>query len=297
MFFVNPFLEEGTHEPVISEVFDKWYLGQGIFDKLMTLAVMPWSSDTNVTAEILDLEYFGNRSGSKFCAPIVKYFIDENGVIPDAAREKIAKILIAKYLIPWQRLWLTNEVAYSPINNYDVTETRNLEKSNSETAIEQGQSTIEYASDTESSSSETYDDSSSFTNDETITHGKTTEQNHSKFGFNSGENPVPTDRVDAEEGGTTRTLTGNQSADNSTTVTGSDSSVSGDSEASSLVNKNKVGADEEQEVIHRIGNIGVTTNQKLISEERNLWVWNFFNQVFKDIDLEITLAIFDSCRV
>lgn len=297
MFFVNPFLTEPSHEPVISEVFDKWMLGQGIFDKLMSLAVMPWASDTNVTAELLDLEYFGNRSGSKFCAPLVKYFIDENGVIPDASREKIAKILIAKYLIPWQRLWLTNEVAYSPINNYDVTETRNLEKSNSETAIEQGQSSSDYSSEASTSSTETYEDDSSYTTNEVITHGKTTEQNHSKFGFNSGENPVPTDRIEAEDGGTTSTLTGNQSADDSTTTNETEVSGSGDASSSSLVNKNKVGADEEKEITHRIGNIGVTTNQKLISEERNLWVWNFFNQVFKDIDFEITLAIFDSCRV
>lgn len=294
---INPFLEEGSHEPVISEVFDEWFEGHGIFDKLMSLAIMPWSEDSNVTSDILDLEYFGNRSGSKFCSPVVKYLLNDDGVLSELSREKIAKIIIAKYLTPWQRLWLTNEVSYSPINNYDVTETRNLERSNSETSIESGQTSSEYSSKSSTDVSEIYEDDFSSTVDETVTHGKTNEQKHSKWGFNSGENPVPTDKMEYEEGGTTRTLTGTQTADDSSTTTDSDTETSGDTSASSTVNRNKAGADEEAETTHRIGNIGVTTNQKLITEERNLWVWNFFNQVFRDIDNEITLPIFDPCRV
>ena len=294
---VNPFFHEVSHEPVISEVFDKWMLGQGIFDKLMTLAVMPWSGDTNVTAELLDIEYFGNRSGAKFCAPLVKYFINDDGVVPASARETIAKIIIAKYLKPWQRLWLTNEVSYSPINNYDITETRNLERSNSETSVEQGQSSNEYSQNSNTEASDTYENDLASTVSETVTHGRTGEQNNFKYGFNSGETPVPTDKITTTEGGTTGTLTGTQRAEDSSDLSSSETSLSGDSAIESLVNRNKAGADEEQETTHRIGNIGVTTNQKLINEERNLWMWNFFNQVFKDIDAEITLSIFDPCRV
>ena len=39
-----------THEPVISEVFPEWYSGQGIFDKIMSIAEMPWKDDVNVTS-------------------------------------------------------------------------------------------------------------------------------------------------------------------------------------------------------------------------------------------------------
>lgn len=40
----------------------------------------------------------------------------------------------------------------------------------------------------------------------------------------------------------------------------------------------------------RGGNIGVTTTQKMISEERDIWLWNFYEQVFKDIDSILTSA-------
>ena len=45
------------------------------------------------------------------------------------------------------------------------------------------------------------------------------------------------------------------------------------------------------------GNIGVTTTQKLLQEERELWIWNFFDQVFNDLDRELALMFHDSCRV
>lgn len=273
MYCLNPFLEQGEHEPVISEVFENWKLGQGIFDKIMSAAEMPWKDDTNVTAFLLDIEYFGNRSGAKFCSPLVKYYIDENGVIPNLSREILAKVIVAKYLTPWSRLWLTNEVAYSPINNYDMTETRNLKRSDTEGELEAG---TEHHTGT---------DTLQHGKTETTTHGKTDEEMTYRYGLNSSDEPPPSDKFTNTEGGTTAV------AD-----TGSDVDTKNLTDTS-LVNRSKAGAGEEEETTHRIGNIGVTTNQKLISEERNLWIWNFFDQVFRDIDRELTLAIFDPCRV
>lgn len=274
MYCFNPFLNYGEHEPLISEVFENWATGHGIFDEIMGVADMPWKDDENVTSLILDIEYFGNRSGAKFCSPVVKYYIDDNGVIPSAARTVLAKIIVAKYLIPWQRLWLTNEVAYSPINNYDMQETRNLKKNDSE-----GELSTE-------NQSHTGTDTLQHGKVETTTHGKTVEELDSKYGFNTqDEDPRPSDLSEVTEGGTT-----------AISNTGSDVNTKNLADAS-LVNKSRAGAAEEEEVTHKIGNIGVTTNQKLISEERNLWLWNFFDHVFKDIDSELTLSIFDPCRV
>lgn len=273
MYCLNPFLEQGEHEPVISEVFENWKLGQGIFDKIMSTAEMPWKDDENVTAFLLDIEYFGNRSGAKFCSPLVKYYIDENGVIPNLSREILAKVIVAKYLIPWSRLWLTNEVAYSPINNYDMSETRNLKKSDTE-----GELAIE-------NQQHTGTDTLQHGKTETTTHGKGIEEMTYRYGLNTGDTPPPSDKYTSNESGTT-----------SVTNTGSDVDTK-NLQDSSLVNRSKAGAGVEEETTHRIGNIGVTTNQKLITEERNLWMWNFFDQVFKDIDRELTLAIFDPCRV
>ena len=43
----------------------------------------------------------------------------------------------------------------------------------------------------------------------------------------------------------------------------------------------------------RSGNIGITTSQQMISSERSLWVWNFFeNVVFPDVNRVLTIPIY-----
>ena len=43
----------------------------------------------------------------------------------------------------------------------------------------------------------------------------------------------------------------------------------------------------------RSGNIGVTTSQQMIQSERDLWIWNFFNDVvFKDLDKALTIQVY-----
>lgn len=54
---------------------------------------------------------------------------------------------------------------------------------------------------------------------------------------------------------------------------------------------------EESETTNRSGNIGVTTTQAMLKSERELWMWNFFDQVYKDIDSVLSLPIYDACRV
>lgn len=43
---------------------------------------------------------------------------------------------------------------------------------------------------------------------------------------------------------------------------------------------------------HRHGNIGVTTSQQMLQEERDLWQWYFYEYVFKDIDRFLTISVY-----
>lgn len=54
---------------------------------------------------------------------------------------------------------------------------------------------------------------------------------------------------------------------------------------------------EEVETTMRAGNIGVTTTQQMLKSEREIWLWNFFDQVYKDIDTVLSLPIYDACRI
>ena len=44
--------------------------------------------------------------------------------------------------------------------------------------------------------------------------------------------------------------------------------------------------------LKRSGNIGVTTSQQMIESERQLWLWNFFESVFSNIDKILVLKIY-----
>lgn len=121
---------------------------------------------------------------------------------------------------------------------------------------------------------------------ETISHGRTTEDTDYIFGINTdASDPKPSGKSEGSEGGQT-----------GTTVDASDV-VTYDTADTNEVTETKDNDKTEHEEIHRYGNIGVTTTQKLIQEERNLWLWNYFDQIFSDLDRELALAFHDPCRV
>ena len=97
--------------------------------------------------------------------------------------------------------------------------------------------------------------------------------------------PKPSDKSVSEDGGTTEVESGGD-----------------DTRRLNLQDKNDVtetvdNDGTEHEEIRRSGNIGVTTTQQMIQSERELRKWNFFENVFKDLDKELALMYFDPCRV
>lgn len=272
-FFPFVYSDSDT-EPILRDVFSGWESGSGIFSVLATQATMPWANVENVDNSVLDVAYFGNHSGGKFCAPLVKLVINDEGVIPTAARITIAKIIISKYLNNWNHLWETNVAVYSPIHNYDMYEERDLA--------------------TTDDNVETTDGELSRTGTEGLTHGMVestqhgrTEDNVSyKYGLNTTVyQQNRSDENVSTEGGTTTTTDSGTDTTTRNLVDSTDQKVTEDNEGT------------EHEETHRYGNIGVTTTQKLLQEERNLWLWNFFDEVFNDLDKELALAFHDPCRV
>lgn len=276
LFWLSPFIGSADPEPILRDVFDGWSSGTGIFNYIAILAGenLPWYGVETVDNSVLDISYFGNHSGGKFCSPLVKLLINDDGVIPETARQTIAKILLTKYLTNWTRLWQTNVVSYSPINNYDMTETRDL------TTTDDNVETVD------DDTTHTGTDTTQYGRVQSTQHGRTTDEIGYQYGLNTTEYETNrSDQTTTEEGGTT-VLTNSGSDVNTPNLTDStDRTTTQDNEGT------------EHEVTHRIGNIGVTTNQKLIEDERNLWLWNFFDQIFKDLDRELALAIHDPCRV
>lgn len=270
-----PFVySDSDPEPILRDVFSGWESGTGLFSVLATQGPMPWANVENIDNSVLDIAYFGNHSGGKFCAPLVKLLINDEGVVPQAARITIAKILMTKYLNNWQHLWETNVAVYSPIHNYDMYEERDLA--------------------TTDDNVETTDGELSRTGTEGLTHGMVESTQHGRtednVGYKYGLNTIEyqqnrSDENVSTEGGTTTTTDSGTDTTTRNLVDSTDQTVTEDNEGT------------EHEETHRYGNIGVTTTQKLLQEERNLWLWNFFDEVFNDLDKELALAFHDPCRV
>ena len=270
-----PFVySDSDPEPILRDVFSGWESGTGLFSFLAAQTTMPWASAENVDSSVLDIAYFGNHSGGKFCAPLVKLLIDEDGVIPSAARVTIAKILISKYLSNWNHLWETNVAVYSPIHNYDMYEERDLA------------TTDDNVETTDGELSRTGTEGLTHGMVESTQHGRTEDNVNYKYGLNTTEyQQNRSDENVSTEGGTTTTTDSGTDTTTRNLVDSTDQTVTEDNEGT------------EHEETHRYGNIGVTTTQKLLQEERNLWLWNFFDEVFNDLDKELALAFHDPCRV
>ena len=55
----------------------------------------------------------------------------------------------------------------------------------------------------------------------------------------------------------------------------------------------KINNDDEEVTDHtRSGNIGVTTSQQMAQSDIELWRWNFFYEVFADIDKVFTISTY-----
>lgn len=257
--WIDPFQSTEKHEPVLSEVVQDhasifWGI-ENCYDA--SNRETPWHDDVfNQDYSVLDLEYMA-RSGAKFCSPLVKMLLNEDGKLSDSAMEKISSAIVSKYHYNWQRLWATMSAEYNPIHNYNMSETRDLA--------------------TTDDNVRDYNSTRTDTGTDTLTHGRVTDELDSVYGFNSGDSARPTDTYRTEE-------SGDDVQTKNLTATDVDHRID-DNEGT------------EHETITRSGNIGVTTTQKMIEEERALWVWNYFEQVFKDLDRELTLPIYDPCRV
>lgn len=247
--FVNPFDEPAAEIPLLREAFVDWKIGGGIFTAIEELGIeLPWQDSVDST--ILDIEYFGNRSGAKLSAPVVMNLLGETQELLDSDREILAKIIVTKFNEPWKRLWETNVVAYNPIHNYNMTDRRETAKGESETKVANDNSV------------------------DTTTHGRGNEIKENVAGLNNTNNIGKLADVSiSQESGTTEAV-GQRDAKDDT-----------------------VRASNETETTTRSGNIGVTTTQQMIMAEREVWMWNFFDQVYKDIDSVLALPFYDPCRI
>lgn len=263
------------------EAFPDWMEGKGIFDVLSALNV-PWAND-DIELE-LDMLYFGNHSGQKYVAPIIRN-IKEGDTLTDSERYKLAQLILTIYKTSWEREYELLQLEFNPIENYNSEE----EMTNDNTKFIHGKTSTKTPNLTEITTpnlTETTTPNITETNTPNTT--KTT--NDSTYGFNSSESVPKDNSVTSDSGTDTTTTTG------SSTVLNTGTSTLSKTGTESLSN---TGTDEKQHGYKKtkkgfIGRAyGINTPQQMIMQSITLWEWSFYRDVvFRDIDRVLTLPIY-----
>ena len=259
------------------------WLTKGIFHNLVS---PPWDS-LNIDVDVLETDYYLANSGKKPIAPLVHNFLDEDAHITNAGIAMLGKIIMAKFYEPWTHLLATYHITYSPIVNYNITEHHAYEESGDHSSSDETTYGKTVTTDDDSETDETVSDTEDITKQEVSTQ----RDDADRYGYNSTTG-VPTDRYN-----TVLNRNNDDSKESSSSRTGSaNRDISVVSSGKDTVSGSKEDSTEGTRDITRSGLNGIVPIQKLIDDDRKLWLTNFFDQVYHDIDSVMTLPIYPSKR-
>jgi hypothetical protein len=242
----------------LNDVFPDWLTGDGIFYYLQSQDLIPWK-DADI-ADILDTAYHGEH-GDRLISPLVRKLLNTDNELTTANKQKLASVIYNLFIDQWSHEYNLLLQEYDPISNYDMEEvetpaetTNTITPAETTTTITPAETTVE-----------------------TLPPKLTTENEVSAFN-SSGyvEDTKVTSSGDSGDKGSEQ-LTVNQSGSNSLDVDTAGSEVF---------------TVQHDRRLTRKGNIGVTTTQQMMQSEIELWKWNFYRSVFKDIDSVLTLKIY-----
>lgn len=282
----------------LNEVFTD-YINNGIFTFLNSLDV-PWK-EKNISQQ-LNLQYHGNISGKKEVSPLVDSLIVENN-LTENSKTMLAMSIFSIYSNKWNKLYRILSLEYEPIENYNMIETENSTSTNENTDTITTNTTNSNDVTETNTGTNTANDSESTTGKNTITDSRNTSENNNVTNNNSlyGFNSTSGVNSDSQNGTETRNLTDSNTHNEDLKGTRTN-------EHSENINTSKVTAQKndikdvkdgthtengtQNRTLTRHGNIGVTTSQQMINSEIELWQWDFFGGVFKDIDKILTIQTY-----
>ena len=271
-------------------------ISTGIFTELQTKNV-PWA-ELNIDT-LLNHQYYINRSGKKIVSPLIENYTDNTDSLSSAEKSEIADIVYNIFGDKWNKLYELLSLEYNPIHNYDMTETEEIEGTNAtettrtgtDTTQGTGTDTITHTGTQATAHTGTIGVSSSESTQGTTNGNTSTEI----YGFNSSEGVPDTDvgtssGVTASKSGT-ETTTHNDTDTRTDNLTDTETRNTTDTTTHNTTDATE-GENTTSRTLTRSGNIGVTTTQQMILSSIDLYQWNFFNQVFEDIDTILTIKTY-----
>lgn len=265
------------------DVYSNYPTDGGVFSPMSNA---PWADTMSGTN--LDILYLDGHSGERYCSNFINHRLNDSDVLSSDNRTLIANILWAMFGIQWTRLWATMKPAeYDPLTNYQMQETmEGTENSTRTPDLTKGDTgTVQTTGQDKRTPNLTKANTGTVTNEGS---GTNTNQN-GIWGFNSSTS-VPSDMSDGtatSENTTTGNLSETQTGTDTTDRTNTDTYNRSYTETGTDTT-----AGTSSRKLTRTGNIGTNTFQNLLQQERNIWMYDFFEQVFKDVDSVLTIPIY-----
>lgn len=226
--------------------------GIGLISTLSALPAIPWNILSDEVKADLERAY-NIRSGFKM--------VIDSFTLGDV--DNRAKLLAAMFSQKWKRLWDIYALEYNLLDAYKVTESGHRKTTtNGSVTDDYGRTVTEAGTDTgtvNTSGSDTINSTDSI------------------FGFNSAD-AVPSD-TGTETNNSSSLETRNLSNNRSITNAGQDKSTTANE-------------DNEEYGYTKTGNIGYTSPQELIKQDIEIWSNPYFNMVFDDIDMFMTVSVY-----
>lgn len=267
----------------IIDVYSNYPTDGGVFSPMSNA---PWADTMSGTN--LDILYLDGHSGERYCSNFINHRLNDSDVLSSDNRTLISNILWAMFGIQWTRLWATMKSAeYDPLTNYQMQETmEGTENSTRTPDITKGDTgTVQTTGQDKRTPNLTKANTGTVKNDGSATN---TNQN-GIWGFNSSTS-VSSDMSDGTAtnentttGNLSETETGTDTTDHTNTDTYNRSYTETGTDTTAGTSSRK---------LTRTGNIGTNTFQNLLQQERNIWMYDFFEQVFKDVDSVLTIPIY-----
>ena len=307
-------MKNDNYISLVDTVQDDDVATNGIFTYIKSaLSVVP---EYLQNSELLNQDYYYRHSGNKNISPIVKHFLNDNEKLSSDSAATIARLIVNAYKDNWDKVYKALTIDYSPIENVDETLT--------ETTDTTGKTTTSNSNTHSGTDNHSYGGSDTKTNKGTDTNtqsgtdttkntGTTENKNVNKDGTSTttrgiyGFNSDTESNADKEKTVVNQTVTDTQTNDLTQTLehglsnkedidtTETTTYNNNDDETINITDSGSGNEDtsgNEKHDLHRHGNVGVTTNQYMITEELKLRKNIFVNEMFADIDSYMTLPLY-----
>lgn len=230
-----------------------------------------------ITPQQLDILFFTNY-GDKRVSPLVSMFVEDSTISSDKMKE-LSSIILSYYKLNWNKMLDMIEIEYDPIHNFSDNLVEKIIAADDKTVKSENNIRQEGTG----TKTRTDDLTSTETKNLTTTVNGTVED---KF---AGLNSSSYSNKDNEIASQTTEETGTDTIVNTGTQSNKEERNFSDSSNGKEVTDDDYTRDR---TLNRSGNIGNITTQQMLTQEIELWKWNFVQQILENVRDLTTIAVY-----